>query len=286
MEMAGGLGYDIGMWPVIFSVGRFELRTLTVLTFLAVFFAGYVFWRRGREEHYNEASLFDGFVLSLLVGGLFGRVGFIFFHLEQFGINLIKWVDFFSYPGVNSVLFLVIAAVYLYRFALKNRWEVFEVLDFAVGGLCLGLFFSWLGLFFDGSGFGVATTWPIGMVFPGVFDKHHPVQLYYAVFYWLLYLYLSRVEYRYRTFLWYRYGKKTAQTGFLTSVFLIASGAFSLVVNIFSVPGLIVQGWRFDYLLSLAVLIFGLLLLGLRSGRLSTRLFGRRHRHILEILKV
>lgn len=253
---------------------------------LAIFFAGYFFWRRGKEEHYSEENLFDGFVLAVLVGSLFGRLGFVFFHLEQFGLNLVRWLDIFAYPGINTLIFLVVASVYLYRYALRNRWDVFEVMDFAVGALCLGLFFSWLGLFFDGTGFGTATNLPLGMVFPGVFDRHHPVQLYYTIFYLILFIYLNRVEYRYRTFLWYRYGKKTAQTGFLTSIFLIFTGLFSLIVNFVSLPTLVVDGWRFDFGLSLTLLIFGLLLLGIRSGRISTRFFGRRNRHLLETLKV
>lgn len=274
------------MWPVVFSLGRFELRTLTIFMLLSLFFAGYFFWRRGREEHYSEENLFDGFVLSVLVGAFFGRLGFIFFHLESFGLNILRWLDIFSYPGINTLIFLSIASLYLYRYAIKNRWDVFEVMDFAVGALCLGLFFSWWGLFLDGTGFGVATNLPIGMVFPGVFDKHHPVQLYYTFFYLILFIYLTRVEYTYRTFLWYRYGKKTAQTGFLSSIFLIATGVYSFFVNFFSQPSLLINGWRFDFILSLALFIFGLILLGIRSGRISTKFFGRRNRHLLESLKV
>lgn len=286
MELHLDLGYDMSMWPVIFSLGRFELRTLTIFSLLAIFFAGYFFWRRGREEHYGEENLFDGFVLSVLYGSIFGRVGFIFFNLEQFGLNVIKWIDIFAHPGINTLIFLFVAGLYLYRYALKNRWDVFEVMDFAVGSLCLGLFISWLGLFFDGTGFGVATNLPVGMVFPGVFDKHHPIQLYYTIFYLVLFVYLTRVEYKYRTFLWYRFGKKTAQTGFLTSVFLIFTGAFSFLVNIFSFPSLVFSGWRFDFVLSFALFVLGLVLMGVRSGRLSTKFFGRRNRHLLETMKV
>ena len=274
------------MWPVIFSLGRFELRTLTVFTFLSLFSAGFVFWKRGREEHYSEMDLFDGFLLSLLFGFFLGRLFYIFLNIEQLGINLIKWLDVFSYPGVNSIVMFSAAGIYLYRFALKKNWDVFEVLDFSVGAFSLSQFFMWLGLFFDGSGFGVKTNLPVGMIFPGVFEKHHPVQLYFVLFYLVLFSYLARVEYKYRTFAWYRFGKKTAQTGYLTSIFFIAVGLFSLLINFISLPSFVVSGVRLDFFLSIFSALFGLFLLGLRSGRVSTKFFGRRNKRLLETFKV
>lgn len=286
LARSDSLRYDISMWPVIFSLGRFELRTISIFLFLAFFFGGYIFWRRGKEEHYSETDLFDGFLLSLLFGFILGRLTFIFLNIEQLGINLVKWLDFFSYPGVNSKILFLAAGVYLYRFSIKKHWDVFEVLDFAVGAFSFSQFFIWLGLFLDGSGFGTKTDLPIGMIFPGVFEKYHPVQLYYLVFYLLLFIYLVRVEYKYRTYIWYRHGKKTAQTGFLTSMFFIFSGLFGLIVSFFSLPSLVINGVRLDYFLSLLAFLFGLLLLGIRSGRISTKFFGKRNKRLLEIFKV
>lgn len=286
MELRGSFGYDSFMWPVIFSLGKFELKTFLVFMIVAFFVGGYVFWRRSREEHYSEEQLFDGFLSSLAFGALLGRIVYIFFNLEKLGFNPIHWLDVFSYPGINSTVLFLAAGWYLYRFSLSNRWDVFEVMDFAVSALSLSLAFLWLGLFFDGTAFGVITTWFVGVVFPGVFDKHHPVQLYYMIFYLGLFVYLANVEYKYRTFAWYRHGKKTAQTGFLTSMYFILSGGFSFLVGFISQPSLVFGGIRFDLVLSVAALVFGLFLLGLRSGRISTKFLGRRNRHLLENLKV
>ncbi|MDH5532924.1 MAG: prolipoprotein diacylglyceryl transferase [Candidatus Pacebacteria bacterium] len=274
------------MWPVIFSLGRFELRTISVFFFIALFSGSYVFWRRGKEEHYSEMDLFDGLILSLLFGSLLGRLAFIFFNLEQLGVNLIKWLDIFTYPGINLPVLFIAGGIYLYRFSLKKRWDVFEVLDFSVGAFSLSQFFIWTGSFLDGTGFGVKTDLPIGIVFPGVFEKHHPVQLYFMIFYLALFLYLVRVEYNYRTYSWYRFGKKTAQTGFLTSMFFIFFGFFNLIISFFSLPTIVVGGLRLDYLLSIFALLFGIFLLSIRSGRISTKFFGKRNKRLLETFKV
>lgn len=274
------------MWPIIFSIGQFELRTFSLFAFLAVFFGGYFFWKRGREEHYSEMELFDGFIVSLLFGFFLGRLFYIFLNIDQMGMNLIRWVDIFSYPGTNSVVMYVSAAIYMYRFSLKKNWDVFEVLDFGVGAFTLSQLFVWLGLFLDGTGFGTQTNLPVGMIFPGVFEKHHPLQLYFTIFYFALFVYLSQVEYKYRTFQWYRHGKKTAQTGFLTSVFFILLGLFSFLMSFISLPTFVVSGIRLDFIFSILAFLFGLLLLGLRSGRISTKFFGKRNKKILENFKV
>jgi prolipoprotein diacylglyceryltransferase len=274
------------MFPIIFSLGRFELRTINVFLLLAFLAGAFIFWRKGKEEHYSEMEVFDGFLLSLIFGFVLGRISFVFFELEAIGINFIKWLDIFSYPGINSLVFFVAASLYLYRFALKKKWDVFEILDFAVLGFTLSQVFLWLGLFFEGSGFGIKTGLPIGMVFPSVFEAHHPLQLYRILFYLILFVYLSKAEYRYRTFEWYRYGKKTAQTGFLTSMFFIFSGLFSVVISFLAIPEVIFYGLRLDFGLGILTFLFGLFLLGLRSGRISTKFFGKRNKVLLEKFKV
>ena len=108
---------------------------------------------------------------------------------------------------------------------------------------------------------------PWGVVFPQLIDPHHPVQLYMAIFYLVLYFYLSKVEYSYRTFSWYRYGKKTAQTGFLASMFLILIAVFNFVISFFRPVSFELYGFNFDLIISSALFIAGLFLLYSRSGR-------------------
>jgi prolipoprotein diacylglyceryltransferase len=140
------------------------------------------------------------------------------------------------------------------------------VLDFWVTAISLGMVFIYLGFFLAGSYAGQLTTVPWGVVMPGTFEKSHPVQLYFLLFYLVLFNYLMRVEYRYRTFEWYRRGKKTAQSGFLLSVFLIATGLFYLIMTVVSLPGLVVAGRVLDPWVYLVVVLAGIALLINRSG--------------------
>lgn len=260
------------MLPILFSLGPITFRTLNLFLVLAFLGVAFFYWRKGREEHYDESQLFDGFLLSSLYGFLIGRIGFIILQFAEFGLRPLLWLDIFSHPGVNLFIGMVGAGIYLYWFALQQRWDEFEITDFWVQALSFGLGIIWLGLFFDGSSFGFPTSLPWGIVFPGVFEKHQPLQLYFAIFYLLQFWYLARSEYHYRTYSWYRAGHNTAQTGFLTSLFIAQTGLFSLLMSFLAPGQFVVYGVVFDSLIYFLMMLAGIALLFIRSGRTLPRL--------------
>ena len=259
------------MHPTLLAFGPFTLKTFNLFMVLGFLTTAFVFWRRTREEHYREDDVFDGFLLATLVGLVTGRAGFILAHWADFGFNVAKWFNVFTFGGFAGLLGLVMATLYLALFAKRHHWDVFSLLDYWVTGLALGAFFVYLGLFFDSAGEGVATTLPWGVTFPGQLEPHHPVQLYWAGFFLALFIFLSWVEYRYRTFGWYRAGKKAAQTGFLTASFLIFLGLFSLAMTFVTASQLGFKGLRLDYYLAGSTFLAGILLMAVRSNRFQFR---------------
>jgi phosphatidylglycerol---prolipoprotein diacylglyceryl transferase len=253
------------MFPTLFKLGQFELKTWAVFAVLALLSSSFVLWRKVREEHYDVDDVFDGYLLSMFVGLVVSRASFVLLHFTDFGLSPLKWLDLMGKPGGYFVLGLVAAGWFFYRFAGSKRWDQFEVLDFAVTAATIAQFWLSIGSFFDGSGYGTATTLPWGVVFPGVFDKHHPVQLYWTIVYVLLFMYLSWVEYRYRLFNWYRGGKSFAQTGFITAVWCMVMGLGGLVSG-FVTPGLPAFGVRLDLIASGLVVVYGAALIWQRSG--------------------
>lgn len=255
------------MFPTLLAFGPIVIKSLNVLLAIALVVGMFMFWRKGKEEHYDEMDLFDGLFLGQLLGVLFARIVFILLNFNRLGLDVIAWVDVFSHPGFTLMVFFLVSGFYLYRFAVKKKWDAFEILDFWVLAVAVSQVFVWLGYFLEGIFFGTATTLPWGIVFPGVFEKHHPVQLYQLIFYAVLAWYLSWVEYRYRTFEWYRRGKNTAQTGFLLSVFMITNGLVYLLFSFITVPSVVLYGVAVDMVLAALLLITGLVLLFVRSGR-------------------
>lgn len=255
------------MFPLLFAWGPVSFRTINLFLIFAFLSAAFIFWRKSKEEHYEESVVFDGFLQSSFVGLLVARLAFIAFHFPTFQFNLWHWLDLVGHAGYMPLFGLLASGLYLYRYAAHKKWDVFEILDFWVLGMSLGLVFSWLGAFFDGSGFGVATSMPWGMVFPGVFEKHHPIQLYFVILYGALFWYLSWADFHYRTFGWYRAGKNTAQTGYLTSVFLIISSLFSAIIAWWRPPQFAFNNHWIDIVVYGSLCFAGCLLLWSRSGR-------------------
>ncbi len=255
------------MFPTLFTFKALTFHTLNLLQILAFLAASFVFWKRAKEEHYSEVEVFDGYLLSLIFGGLVGRLAFIVFNWSQFGLDVIKWLNIVTYPGTIFLFSLTGAAFYLDRYALKQKWDAFEILDFWAQAVSLALFFLNIGYFLAGIKFGQATNLPWGLVFPGVFEKRHPVQLYLAVFYLGVFKYLGWLEFNYRTFEWYRSGKKTAQTGFLFINLILLTGFIRLVLLPLSLAQFYLGEVALDPWLYLLLLIFGLFLLLKRANR-------------------
>lgn len=255
------------MFPVLFSIGPVSFKTITLFILLSFFLASFIFWRKGKEEHYSQADIFDSFLLSTLIGTVVARAVFIIFNFNIFGLRILNWFDLTEYPGINLIAGLVAAAFYMYKRAVKNKWDKFEVLDFWVTSISLGLSIYYLGTFFDGTGYGFATKLPWGVAFSQLVEPHHPIQMYFSLFYLALYFYLSKVEYSYRTFTWYRHGKKTAQTGYLTSFFLVSVAVFTFIMSLIKPATIEFMGINFDMVISVLLAFFGTSLLYNRSGR-------------------
>lgn len=252
---------------MLISWGPVQITTQSVFLIIAVLVTAFSFWRKTREEHYEETEVFDVFLMALLLGVIAARVGFVIVHFQRFGFNVWQWFQFGAYPGWSLFAGVAGATWYLYRAATKKKWDGFELLDYWIIAVCFGLSWFWLGSLLAGSHVGTKTELPWGVVFPGVFEKHHPTQLYLLVGYLIVGGWLSRLEYRYRTFAWYRGSRNAAQTGFLFSTFLICFGLFQTMLCFVKPADWMLAGVRLDQVLGAVTFILGLGLLWYRSGR-------------------
>ena len=255
------------MWPILFSIGSFKFMTSSLMLFLGFLITGFVFWRRGKEEHYSETQLFDGFLLSFLVGFLGARASFIFLHWDRFGFNIGQWLNFTGNPGAQGLVFIIVATLFLGSFSKRKKWDTFEILDFWSLSITIWLVINSLSELLSGSATGRLTNGPIGIVFPGSIEKTHPVQIYSLLFFSALYIYLAWAEGKYRTFEWYRLGKKAAQTGFMISSFFIFFSLFSALMLFFRLPEFVFAGKSFDLWIYALIFFFGVRMLLARSDK-------------------
>jgi len=202
-----------------------------------------------------------------MMGVVASRGAFVALHSGVFGLNPLKWVDIFSLPGFAILPGILVGLGVLYRYTLRERWDSFEVLDFATLSLALSHALLWLGSFFAGTNFGNPTKLPWGMVFPTVFDQRHPSQLYGFLLYLALFIFLFWVESKYRTFEWYRDKRHSAQTGFLFSMFCIFYGFFGLLMAMVTPSQLVVFEFALDIPIRVVIMFFGIFFLFHRAGR-------------------
>lgn len=255
------------MFPILFQFGPLKFYTFTIFMIVAFFASTYVFWRKGREEHYQEDELFDSFLIALFWGLIWSRIGYVALHFSFFGVQPLSWINVVGFPGFSPLFGIIAAAWSLYHSAKKQKWDEFEVLDFGAVGLALGMAVLWLGSFFSGADFGTPTSLPWGMQFPNVFDKRHPLQIYGFIAYVLVFLFLFWAESRYRTFSWYRAKKDSAQSGFLFCFFCIFWGIIGSILWFFSPTQVWFYAIPVELMIRIVILLYGLVMLFRRSGR-------------------
>lgn len=213
------------MSPLLQVLQNIAFGPFAVVAFLCALF---LFWKKGREEHIDEFSVTDIALLAAFWGWVGARAGFVITHLDVFGWDILRWISLAEYPGYLGMAGLVTAVLAIISEARKAKEEVWKVLDIASVATALALAIMSLGMFVHGAGFGNATTLPVGVSFPGVFDKRHPVQLYAMVGYALLFAGLWFVEKRYRLFSWYKGNRRIAQPGLVATFFLMGYALLEL----------------------------------------------------------
>ena len=252
------------MLPVLFRLGPFTLYTYGVFLVLAMLAALFVAWKRGRELYFDEKELFDVIFSVVLVMLFTARLGYVITKFEIYGFNIIDWLNVIGKPGILYEAGLLGGLVALYIYARKLSWDFFSLADVLVVSLTMGLIFMSIGAFLNGSGYGNPTDLFVGVTFPGLYEKRHPIQLYSLVSYIAMFILLWRLEYVYRTIPWYRGKKSEAHTGFISSTFLVIHGLIGLMTSILG-PGFSVFNVRIDWMFYLIMLGSGVFILVNRS---------------------
>lgn len=192
------------MLSMIFSIGPITIWSLGFLMAVGVFLESFIIWRRLRDLGLKEEKILDFIIVALLWGFLISRLLFILQHFNQFGFHLNRWFLFIRYPGFSFWGWLLGMIATIYWFVKKEKWNFWRIADEVAFGILPFLSLIQFGRFLDGSGFGRSTSMPWGFYFPGTLLKRHPVSLFSAIFIFLIWFLLLRVERYWRTWAWYK----------------------------------------------------------------------------------
>jgi len=204
------------MLPVLFTLGSITIYTFGFFLGIGAFFAAFIIWRRLKELGIKEEKIIDGIIFCQFLGLFFSRLFFIIEKFSEFGLILSRWVLIGRFPGLSFWGWLIGIILGLVFFSRRQKWDFWRIADEVTFGVLPFLFLFQLGAFFDGSGVGKPTGMPWGIFFPGSLVRQHPVSLMMGILILLIWIFLLRIERRWRTWSWY----KSQKPGFVALSFL------------------------------------------------------------------
>lgn len=216
------------MLPVLLSIGPVKIYAYGVFLFLALFVGLYWWWKMGRDEHYEEIELFDGYFTALLVFFVGARAAYVVWHPE-----IQTWYRafaFLAYPGFYVGIGIALAVLYLAVYARMQQWDIWKVMDMTSVALAVILMIGSIGTVLNGSNPGLMSDW--GVVYVGETVKRIPVDAWTFVWSLVTFGIVSRVRKQFRFFAWYKRDASVAKDGLSFLTFLFLGGIYMVLAGL------------------------------------------------------
>lgn len=199
--------------------------------FLAVVIFTYLVWRKLRNDLNEDIN---SFVWSCLVAFFIGgRVGWSFINLLNWDSNLWEWLFFWDNPGFDVLVGLLCLFSFVFLYSMFDRWNFVELSeDLLMPTIFMGL------------------LW----ILPDWFLKESVIVLLFVTNL-ILILILSFWAKRYRSFYWYRSGKKGFLFLFSGLMFCFFTVGISYMAEIWII-------YRYLALIFGLIFLVGLVMLG------------------------
>ena len=240
--------------PVAFEIGPIQVHWYGIMYLIGFLVAWYLAWSRAKKPYTalkpdQVSDLILYAALGVLIGGRTGYM--LFYDLPGFLHNPLiifrVWDGGMSFHGG---LLGVLCALWLY--ARKIHQPVWDITDFIVPMVPIGLGLGRLGNFINGELWGRVTTVPWAMVFPtGGMLPRHPSPLYeFALEGVALFI-----------ILWF-FSAKPRPRFAVSALFLLGYGSFRFFCEFFRQPdpqlGFIAFGWlTMGQILSAPMILIG-----------------------------
>lgn len=255
------------MFPILLQLGPVYISSLGFFSFLGFLMGAFVFWRRGKEEGFDEDLILDLWIVSILAVFLFGRLIFCLTNPAAYNRQFLGYFDLTKLPGFSIFgAFLGMISSWLI-FAKKQKWNFWKVADTAIFSFIIVQVLVRLGQFLDGSFFGKITSLPWGLHFPAVDGSRHPIQIYEILVLILLYWLLLKLECRYRLFHWYQDRRGEARPGFLVLTYFLLYSLWRLGLEFARTSSLYFKGIAWEQALSFIIILGTIGGFWIRSGR-------------------
>jgi prolipoprotein diacylglyceryltransferase len=215
------------MWPILLNLGPVKIYSYGLVLVVGLFLGLYFWWKMGRDEHWDEIALFDGFFLSLIVYTVVGRIGYVATHLQQIS-TVFRALAILTYPGINATVGICAVVGFMILFAKDREWSIYKALDGLSVTMTLVMVFAGLGGMLNGSNPGKSLNF--GLTYPGVEGRVIPVDLFIMLWAIVSFLIVSKVRKNFRFYSWYKGEASVAQDGLASLIFVELFGFGYLIV--------------------------------------------------------
>lgn len=274
------------MKPVLFSIGRLEIRVYSLMYIIALF-VGIYLAKKDKKGIRNPKDIEDFAFISLFSGLIGARIYYVIFSWSYYSKNLL---DIFAvYKGGLAIHGGIIGgALGVLYFAKKKGYSYYQLSDMAVSPLLLGQALGRIGNLANGEIHGVPTITPISVILKGQFNEWwqmynslsiaekmqykpvvpfgivfpentmagmefpnmpvHPAMIYEMILNIIGFL-----------FMWFYLRNKNIKTGVLTYSYLIIYGIIRIIVSTFRAEDLMFLGVKMPYVISAVMIIVGII---------------------------
>jgi phosphatidylglycerol---prolipoprotein diacylglyceryl transferase len=236
------------MYPVLFSVGGFEITSFGVLVAIAAL-VGVSMFRRELARSGLPENAVDGAIIGVLAGLVGAKLLWVTEHLGEEAFTSLL----FSRGGLSWFGGLVGGVGAALVYFLVKGYPLVRTIAAASPALAAGHAIGRIGCFLVGDDYGRPTDLPWGVAFPKgmppTTDRVHPTQLYEAAVLTVLAVFLIR---------WRRRG---VPDHIVLGRYLVLGGATRFLIEFIRVNDRVVAGLTVAHIAALLMMLAGLALM-------------------------
>lgn len=207
------------MYPVLFKIGPFPIRSWGVLVITGIFVAYYYLKTRPQKELFKW---FDKYFFYIVLWGIIGARIYqvLFWDREMYFTHPLEILKVWN--GGMAIQGSIIAVIlYLFYRSRKDRIPFLNITDFLAPAMLLGHSIGRIGCFLNGDSYGIITNSFLGVHFPGLTGMRYPTELFSVVTNFIGFLILHYLS------------KKKSVRGRMTALYLIYYGFTRGIIQLY-----------------------------------------------------
>ena len=143
--------------PVIFTIGKFDVRWYSVFILLGVIVGISLFEKEGTKHAINKDFLFNMAFWTIIFGIIGARIYYVIFNIHLYKDDI--WSIFKIWEGGLAIHGAIITGFITIAFyCFKYKFPLLKLLDMVVPSLIIGQAIGRWGNFFNGEAHGMQTT--------------------------------------------------------------------------------------------------------------------------------